>query len=537
MPQRILALPATWTATEPTLPRQSQAELFLTSRLSAGSPGAQPPGVPRWPTSVYKVCWALPGASKAEGNTCFEEDMIAAMDDAIADGVDVLSISIGTAHPVNFTKDGIALGALHATKKNIVVACSAGNSGPAPSTLSNPAPWIVTVGASSLDRTFVSPVVLGNGMRIEGETVTPSKLEEHKMYPLVYAGDVVNPGVAQNLTGQCLAGSLSPEKVKGKIVLCWRGTGMRVAKGMEVKRAGGVGFILGNSKANGVEIACDPHVLPATAVTYSNANKIAEYINSTKNPNATIIPAKTVLHTKPAPFMTAFTSRGPSTIDPDILKPDITAPGLNILAAWTEADPPTKLLIDQRVAQYNIESGTSMSCPHIAAAAALLKAIHPTWSSAAIKSALMTTAEIRNNLDMPLNDESGNAATPFAYGSGHFRPTKARTLALSINLNYPSIAIPKLNGTITIKRTVTNVGDGKSIYFFTSKPPLGISVKASPSILFFDHVGQKKSFTITVKARTEMLGKMQLKDEYAFGWYTWTDGPHIVRSPIAVSLP
>lgn len=119
---------------------------------------------------------------------------------------------------------------------------------------------------------------------------------------------------------QCLAGSLSPEKVKGKIVLCWRGTGMRVAKGMEVKRAGGVGFILGNSKANGVEIACDPHVLPATAVTYSNANKIAEYINSTKNPNATIIPAKTVLHTKPAPFMTAFTSRGPSTIDPDILK-------------------------------------------------------------------------------------------------------------------------------------------------------------------------------------------------------------------------
>lgn len=119
---------------------------------------------------------------------------------------------------------------------------------------------------------------------------------------------------------QCLAGSLSPEKVKGKIVLCWRGTGMRVAKGMEVKRAGGVGFILGNSKANGVEIACDPHVLPATAVTYSNANRISEYINSTKNPKATIVPAKTVLHTKPAPFMTAFTSRGPSIIDPNILK-------------------------------------------------------------------------------------------------------------------------------------------------------------------------------------------------------------------------
>lgn len=137
------------------------------SAIGGFARGTASGGAPLAHIAMYKVCWALPGVSKAEGNTCFEEDMIAAMDDAIADGVDVLSISIGTANPVNFTKDGIALGALHATKKNIVVACSAGNSGPAPSTLSNPAPWIVTVGASSLDRTFVSPVVLGNGMRIE----------------------------------------------------------------------------------------------------------------------------------------------------------------------------------------------------------------------------------------------------------------------------------------------------------------------------------------------------------------------------------
>ncbi|CAL2252093.1 unnamed protein product [Prunus armeniaca] len=170
---------------------------------------------------------------------------------------------------------------------------------------------------------------------------------------------------------------------------------------------------------------------------------------------------------------------------------------------------------------------------------------------------------------MPLNDESGNAATPFAYGSGHFRPTKAadpglvydasyrdyllhmcsiggfkdvdlkfkcpRSPPTATNLNYPSIAISKLNSAITIKRTVTNVGGGKSIYFFTSKPPLGISVKASPSMLFFDHVGQKKSFTITVKARKETLSEHD-KDEYVFGWYTWTDGLHTVRSPIAVSL-
>ncbi|CAN6553279.1 unnamed protein product [Malus baccata var. baccata] len=571
-----------------------------TSALGGFALGTASGGAPLARLAIYKVCWAIPGQSKADGNTCFEEDMLAAIDDAIGDGVDVLSISIGTKKPVNYTNDGIAIGALHATKKNIVVACSAGNNGPAPSTLSNPAPWIITVGASSLDRAFVAPVVLGNGITIEGETVTPSKLEENKKYPLVYAADVINSGVPKDMAGQCLPGSLSPEKVKGNIVLCMRGSGMRVGKGMEVKRAGGVGFILGNSAANEVEISCDAHVIPATAVLYEDANRILQYINSTKIPTATIIPARTVFNRKPAPFMAAFTSRGPNLIDPNFLKPDITAPGLNILAAWTEADPPTKLSgIDHRVVQYNIYSGTSMSCPHVAAAAVLVKAIHPTWSSAAIRSAIMTTgklntpnvqgraldqnrhivcssltfivclaAEIRNKLGLPLKDESGSVATPFAYGAGHFRPTKAADPGLvydasykdylqyicrigvaknvdptfncpkspptAINLNYPSIAIPKLKDTMTIKRTVTNVGDSKSIYFFTSKPPLGISIKASPSMLFFDHFGQKKSFTVTVKARREMLSKQG--NEYVFGWYTWTDGLHTVRSPIAVSL-
>lgn len=178
-------------------------------------------------------------------------------------------------------------------------------------------------------------------------------------------------------------------------------------------------------------------------------------------------------------------------------------------------------------------------------------------------------ASLLNNVGLPLNEESGNVATPFAYGSGHFHPTKAADPGLvydasytdyllyfcsigvknidptfkcptapptSINLNYPSLAVSKLNGTVTVKRTVTNVSSGKSIYFFSSKPPVGISVKAYPSILFFDNVGQKKSFTITVKARREILSRHHDKDEYAFGWYTWTDGLHIVRSPVAVSL-
>ncbi|XP_051124966.1 subtilisin-like protease SBT5.6 [Andrographis paniculata] len=534
------------------------------SALGGFARGTASGGAPLARLAIYKVCWAVPGEGKEDGNTCFEADMLAAIDDAIADGVNVLSISIGTKTPTPFHQDGIAVGALHAVRKNIVVACSAGNSGPAAATLSNPAPWIITVGASSVDRAFLAPLVLGNGMNLMGQTVSPYKLRR-KLYPLVYAAHIINPGVGQDVSGQCLPGSLSPEKAKGKIVLCLRGNGTRVGKGMEVKRAGGIGYVLGNSRPNGDELVADAHVLPATAVNYRNALKILNYINSTKEPKAYIVPAKTVLDTKPAPFMAAFSSRGPSTISPDILKPDITAPGLNILAAWSKASSPTKLDQDKRVVKYNILSGTSMSCPHIGGASALLKAIHPDWSSAAIRSALVTSAGISNNLGKPITDASGNPADPFQFGSGHFRPTKAadpglvydasyadyllylcsiknatnldplficpKVLPSPNSLNYPSLAVPKLNGTLMVSRTVTNVGNSRSVYTVSINPPPGISVRLSPTILYFNQTGQKRSFTINIRAETEAE-----KDKYLFGLYTWYDGIHHVRSPIAVSV-
>ncbi|KAL3520116.1 hypothetical protein ACH5RR_018265 [Cinchona calisaya] len=538
-------------------------------------------GAPLVRLAIYKACWPVPNHGKENGNTCFSADMLAAIDDAIHDGVDVLSISIGEFEPTPFDQDTIAIGALHAVKKNIITACSAGNSGPAPYTLSNTAPWIITVGASSVDRKFISYVELGNGEKVQGETVTPYHLEK-KFHPLVRAAQVAIPDVPKNLSDQCLPGSLSPERAKGNIVFCLRGNGTRVGKGAEVKRAGGIGYILGNSKANGEELAVDSHFIPANAVGYKNAMKILEYINSTKNPTAYITPSKTVLHGITAPFMAGFSSRGPSPISEAILKPDITAPGLNILAAWSEGSSPTKFDIDHRVVKYNILSGTSMSCPHIGGSAALLRAIHPTWSSAAIRSALMTTAEISNNIGKPITDASGNEADPFLFGSGHFRPAKAadpglvydasfedyllhlctlkvplkdmspnftcpKNPPLAHNLNYPSVAIPKLKGTVVIKRTVTNVGSSRSVYFSSVKPPVGISVKISPPILYFHKQGEKKSFTITVKAeRTEDAGLESREDasaipknhKYQFGWYSWSDGNGIynVRSPIAVAL-
>ncbi|XP_026394909.1 subtilisin-like protease SBT5.6 [Papaver somniferum] len=540
------------------------------SAIGGFARGTASGGAPLARLAIYKVCWPVPNQPKANGNTCSEADMLAAIDDAIGDGVDVLSISIGTTDPVAYSEDGIAIGALHAIKRNIVVACSAGNSGPGPATASNLAPWMITVGASSIDRLFSAPVVLGNGNTIAGQTVTPYKLK-NKQFPLVYAGDVGQAGVPKDaVAGQCLPNSLSPKKAKGKIVLCFRGNGTRVGKGLEVKRAGGKAIILANSLANGAEISVDAYVLPGTAVKADDGTRVFNYIKSTKKPTAHINTPKTVLNTKPAPYMASFSSRGPNGLELNLLKPDITAPGLNILAAWSGASSPTKLESDKRRVKYNLLSGTSMSCPHVSAAAVLLKAIHPTWSSAAIRSALMTTAGLKNNAGKQLTDASGNTATPFSYGSGHLRPTKASDpgliydasytdylifLCSSVggsevkkvdpkfkcpkktyspsNHNYPSLAISELNGTMTVTRTVTNVGSSKSSYVSAYKAPEGFSVKISPKMLAFRHVGEKKSFTITVKQRK---GKKKPKSgKYCFGWYRWTDGVHVVRSPLVVS--
>nr|GMD36782.1 subtilisin-like protease SBT5.6 [Ipomoea batatas] len=337
-------------------------------------------GAPHVRLAIYKVCWPIPDKTLAEGNTCLTDDIIAAFDDAISDGVHVISVSLGNPKAQYYTQDGIAIGALHAVKRNIVVAGSAGNDGPKSSTVTNVAPWIITVGASSIDRVFSSPLKLGNGMIIEGQTVTP--IRRRAMLPLVYAGNVEIPGT----TNLCRPGTLSRKLVKGKIVVC-RSTPTILAS-QEVQRAGGAATILGNSY-NKIQVESFLH--PTTVVFSYGLFAILKYISNDENPMATLLPGETVLGTKPAPVMATFTSVGPNIIEPNILKPDITAPGLNILAAWSEASSPTKFPFDRRVVKYNIVFGTSMSCPHVSAVAALLKAIHPDWSSAAIRSALMTT--------------------------------------------------------------------------------------------------------------------------------------------------
>ncbi|KAL3622262.1 hypothetical protein CASFOL_033673 [Castilleja foliolosa] len=354
--------------------------------------------------AAYKACYE-------EG--FFYSDILAAMEQAVKDGVDVLSLSIGgEASP--YYDDSIAIGAFRAIKKGVIVSTSAGNSGPSSNTVENGAPWLMTVAASYTDRKFVAQVRLGDGRTFSGASLIFDK--PTKQLPLVY-----------NKTGGakfCESGSLSSTQVQGKIVICVGGGNISIVeKGQVVKEAGGVGMILANDVEGTI---VDAHVLPTVSLGFSAAKAIITYTNSSTNPMA-MIEFQGVVDNNPAPTMAAFSSRGPYPVDPHILKPDLTAPGVNILAAWPANISPTRLKIDKRRVLFNILSGTSMSCPHVSGLIALLKSHHRDWSPAAIKSALMTTAYVNDSENNIISDMAAlnRTANPFVFGSGHVDPERA----------------------------------------------------------------------------------------------------------------
>ncbi|XP_058085395.1 subtilisin-like protease SBT3.9 [Magnolia sinica] len=233
-----------------------------------------------------------------------------------------------------------------------------------------------------------------------------------------------------------------------------------------------------------------------------------------------------------APKIASFSSRGPSPFNSTILKPDVAAPGVNILAAINDG--------------YEFRSGTSMSCPHVAGIAALLRSLHPNWSPAAIKSALVTTASITDEYGLPITAEGAprKLADPFDYGGGHVSPNKAIDPGLiydidaadyfnwvngSISdLNLPSISIPSLKTIVTVSRTVTNVGPVNSTYIATIQSPPGVKMDVTPSILIFNNTVTKHSFKITFSTIRRVQG------DYTFGSLIWSDYKHLVKIPIAV---
>ncbi|KAI4335203.1 hypothetical protein L6164_013872 [Bauhinia variegata] len=512
--------------------------------------------------SIYKVCWST---------GCFGSDVLAGIDRAIQDGVDVLSLSLGGSS-TPYYRDPIAVGGFAAMERGIFVSCSAGNSGPETATLSNVAPWIMTVGAGTLDRDFPAYVSLGNNKRLAGVSLYSGKGMGDKPVGLVYAKGSDSNTSSSNST-LCMPGSLDPEVVRGKVVLCDRGINPRVEKGAVVRDAGGVGMILANTAASSEEVVADSHLLPAVEVGRTVGDKIREYVHSDPNPTAILSFGGTVLNVKPSPVVAAFSSRGPNPVTPQILKPDIIGPGVNILAAWPDAIGPSGLSQDNRKTQFNIISGTSMSCPHISGLGALLKAAHPDWSPSAIKSALMTTAYIHDNTMSPLKDAAGGSySNPWAHGAGHVDPQKAfspglvydaspadyiaflcsldytpqqiqfitnhpnvtcsRKLGDPGQLNYPSFSVVfGSKRVVRYTRTLTNVGSAPCAYKVRVTGPSIVGITVKPTRLVFGKVGQRRRYRVTFVSLSKKTSNVTVSP--AFGSIVWRNEHNQVRSPVA----
>ncbi|TYH97935.1 hypothetical protein ES332_A12G275200v1 [Gossypium tomentosum] len=512
-------------------------------------------GAPRARLAIYKVCWNVLGGQ------CASADILKAFDEAIHDGVDVLSLSIGYSLPLFSDvdeRDGIATGSFHAVARGITVVCGAANEGPSAQTVQNTAPWILTVAASTMDRALPTPITLGNNKTFLGQAIFTGK--EKGFTGLTYPEGT---GLDPTSAGACQSLSLNSTLVAGKVVLCFASVTGRVAirlAAATVQEAGGIGLIIAKNPRDAL-IECRDG-FPCIEVDYEIGTRILYYILSTKSPTVKLGHSKTLVGKPVSAKVAFFSSRGPSSIAPEILKPDITAPGVNILAATSQLD-------QWMDGGYAIHSGTSMATPHVSGIVALLKAIHPDWSPAAIKSALVTTARTKDASGFPLFAEGSpkKLANPFDFGGGIVNPNGAadpglvydmglsdyihylcamgynnsaisrltgQSTACSaekpsfLDVNLPSITISSLRNSVTLTRTVTNVGSPNSIYRADIETPTGMTVTVKPHILVFNSRTKKISFNVTICATK------QVNTGYFFGSLTWRNEQNAVRIPLSV---
>nr|DAD21519.1 TPA_asm: hypothetical protein HUJ06_022982 [Nelumbo nucifera] len=517
---------------------------------------------PKARIAMYKALW--------ETGT-FASDVIAAIDQAIADGVDIISLSLGR-YSLSLYEDPIAIASFSAMEKGIFVAASAGNDGPFRFTLHNDAPWLLTVASGTVDREFSGIVTMGNGVSVSGASLYHGN---HSLInlPLVFMGNCTN--------GQDL-------KAVGhnKIVVCEGTAGYNRNESPDmdaiseqinnVRQAGVAGGIF---LYKGPEL--EPYIqisFPGVFVGRNKGQAILGYIKRSPDPRASFKFHSTRVGIKPAPRVAVYSSRGPSSSCPGVLKPDLMAPGSLVLASWAPTSPVVDEGSIQLFSNFNIIYGTSMACPHAAGVAALLKGAHPEWSPAAIRSAMMTTADSLDNTLGPITQvvDKERPATPLSMGAGHINPNKALDPGLiydanaqdyarllcalnytreqmnkitrsssghnclnpSLDLNYPSfIALlrddlpPDAKVIREFRRTVTNVGDGMAEYTAELTPIDGFRLKVEPDRLVFKDKYEKQSYKLTLE------GPGSVESGVVHGSLNWVEvgGRHVVRSPIVAT--
>nr|DAD46017.1 TPA_asm: hypothetical protein HUJ06_004247 [Nelumbo nucifera] len=531
---------------------------------------------PRARIAVYKALYRLFGG--------FVADVVAAIEQAVQDGVDILNLSVGPNSPPATTRttflNPFDATLLSAVKAGVFVVQAAGNGGPFPKSLLSYSPWITSVAAAIDDRRYKNHLTLGNGKILPGIGLAPAT-SWNKTFTLVAANDVMlDASVTKYSPSDCQRPEvLNKNLVEGNILLCGYSFNFVVGSASvkkvseTAKSLGAVGFVLAVENVSpGTKFDPVPVGIPGIVITdVSKSMELIDYYNISTSRDWTgrvrsfkatgsigdgLMP---ILH-KSAPQVALFSARGPnikdySFQDADLLKPDILAPGDLIWAAWAPNGTDDSNYIGEGFA---LISGTSMAAPHIAGIAALVKQKHPHWSPAAIKSALMTTSTTLDRADRPLlaQQYSGSSetitlvsATPFDYGSGHVNPRAAldpglifdagidpheiknftssscnSTVGRAYDLNTPSITVAHLVGTQTVTRTVTNVAEEET-YVLAPRMSPDIAIEVDPPAMTLLPGGSRK-FTVTLTVRS-------VTGTYSFGEVLMKGSRgHKVRIPV-----
>ncbi len=476
--------------------RDSSGHGTHTASTAAGGMVASTPvfGVDRGPASgvapgafvsVYKVCGVL---------GCFSSDSVAAVEAALLDGVDVINFSIGGG--TNPFTDPVELAFLDAYEAGVFVATSAGNEGPGPSTAGHLSPWVTTVAASTQTREFASTLTLtssdGPDLSLDGASITPGV---DTPLPVVWAGDAP-------YSDAICAEPADPGLFDGVIVACERGSDIgRVEKGFNVAQGGAEGMILYNPTLQDTET--DNHFLPT--VHLADGTELLAYLDESSDVEATFTDG--TARAGQGDVIAGFSSRGPGGFG---IKPDVTAPGVQILAGHTPT--PDDIAGGPAGEYYQAIAGTSMSSPHVAGSAILLHDLHPDWTPGQVKSALMTTATtdvVKEDLETP--------ADPFDMGSGRIIVSSAAAPGLTIaddaahffevadsptdaiHANIPSINAPVMPGRVSTTRVVENVGSGSAVYDVTTSAPPGTAITVVPDRFTIEE-GATRTLTITITA-------------------------------------
>lgn len=535
------------------------AELFGTriARVSGIAPRAR--------VAVYKACWLQPGDTRA---TCTTADLARAIDDAVGDGVDIINYSVGSLETDLTAPDDLAL--LNAFDAGVLSVVAAGNDGPSYGTIGSPssAPWVLTAAASTQTGTryqeaieILEPASLAGRITMrEAEIGFTAPLRGHAPIEedvvLVDDGnDVLTDGTPGSVRDACEA-LANGSDVAGHIALIERGGCEFQVKLVHAEQAGAVAAVVYNTSGEPIEMRGDAgsvHI-PAVMISSADGTRLVNHLAGGETVRAHIEKGVLLTQRTNGYQMADFSSRGPALSEPDFLKPDLTAPGVDILAGQT---PDVANGLKGEWFQYL--SGTSMSTPEVAGVAALLKEANPDWTPAQLKSALMTTA-YRGVVD----SDGTTPANPFERGAGHVDansaidpglvyetsrldheaylcalpqasavPSRDCALASAAGLpsapnevNLPSIGVSALVSGDTLVRRVTNIGP-RTTYSLALEAPLGIDVSVSPTTLALG-TGETGEFTVSFQRNGAPL------DQWSFGQLGWNDSTHTVGSPMAL---